>query len=93
MSSKAMKVPVIAALLMATTASADEIALKSVVSGLVQPTSIVSAGDSRLFINQQTGRIAVYDGTRVLPQPFLDLSALVSLGEERGLLGLAFSPH
>src|SRR5436309_10043883 len=81
------------ALLLAATASADEIAFKSVVSGLVQPTSLVNAGDSRLFIAQQIGRIAIYDGTRVLPQPFLDVSTLVSLGEERGLLGLAFSPH
>lgn len=88
-----MKVLVLFALLAATTASADEIALKSVAGGLVQPTSIVNAGDSRLFVTQQTGRIAIYDGTRVLPQPFLDVSTLVSLGEERGLLGLAFSPH
>ena len=80
-------------LLAALTASADEIALKAVVTGLDKPTAIVHTGDSRLFIAQQTGKVVIYDGTRILPQPFLDISSLISLGEERGLLGLAFSPN
>ncbi|HEX3580868.1 MAG TPA: PQQ-dependent sugar dehydrogenase [Thermoanaerobaculia bacterium] len=89
-----MRSLLLVALFAVSTASADEIALKPVVGGLSEPTNIVNAGDPRLFITQQTGRIAIYDGTRLLPQPFLDVSAVISTnGEERGLLGLAFSPH
>jgi len=81
-------------LFVASPALAVESALRPVISGRNEPTNIVNAGDSRLFITQQTGRIVIYDGTRVLPQPFLDVSPLISTnGEERGLLGLAFSPH
>jgi glucose/arabinose dehydrogenase len=89
----AMKSLLLVAVLVAATASADEIALKPVVSGLDRPTSIVNAGDSRLFITNQTGKIVIFDGTHLLAQPFLDISSLISLAEERGLLGLAFSPH
>ncbi|HEY2325380.1 MAG TPA: PQQ-dependent sugar dehydrogenase [Thermoanaerobaculia bacterium] len=89
-----MKALLAAAFLLVTTASADEIVLRPIISGLSEPTSIVNAGDARLFITQQTGRIAIYDGSQVLAQPFLDVSSLVSTnGEERGLLGLAFSPN
>jgi glucose/arabinose dehydrogenase len=79
--------------LAASTAAADEIVLQRIVSGLDHPTSIVHAGDSRLFITQQTGRIVIYDGTRILPQPFLDITSLISCCEERGLLSVAFHPH
>lgn len=88
-----MKTLAIAIALLAATAAADEIALKPIASGLDQPTSIVNAGDARLFITQQTGRIVIYDGTRILPQPFLDVSSLISCCEERGLLSVALHPH
>jgi glucose/arabinose dehydrogenase len=35
----------------------------------------------------------IFDGTRILPQPFLDLSALTAASGERGLLSIAFHPH
>jgi glucose/arabinose dehydrogenase len=38
-------------------------------------------------------KIVIYDGTQVLPTPFLDISSLVSCCDERGLLGLAFHPR
>jgi glucose/arabinose dehydrogenase len=88
-----MKTLAMAVVMLATTAAAQEIALKPIASGLDQPTSIVNAGDSRLFITQQTGRIVIYDGTRILPQPFLDVSSLISCCDERGLLSVAFHPH
>ncbi len=49
--------------------------------------------DPRLFVGERTGRIWILrDGTR-LPQPFLDLSAVVrTQGNEDGLLGVAFHP-
>jgi glucose/arabinose dehydrogenase len=45
------------------------------------------------FVVEQTGRIrAVQNGTTLRPD-FLDLSASISTGGERGLLGLAFPPN
>jgi glucose/arabinose dehydrogenase len=51
-------------------------------------------GSARLFIVQQGGEILILDteNDELLPFPFLDLSALVSCCDERGLLGLAFHP-
>jgi glucose/arabinose dehydrogenase len=51
------------------------------------------AGDSRLFVVEQTGTIRVIseDG-HVLPQPFLDIRDRVHISSEPGLLGLAFAP-
>ena len=49
-------------------------------------------GSGRLFLVSQPGRILIYDGTQVLPTPFLDLSSLVLCCGEQGLLGLAFHP-
>ena len=50
------------------------------------------AGDPRLFIVEQTGRIVVYEQGALRPEPFLDLSGRIRAGGERGLLGLAFHP-
>ncbi|HKR65238.1 MAG TPA: PQQ-dependent sugar dehydrogenase [Thermoanaerobaculia bacterium] len=74
-------------------AAEPNVVLQRVTGGLSLPVSITHAGDSRLFITQQGGRIVIYDGTRVLPQPFLDVSSLISTGNERGLLSVAFDPH
>lgn len=66
-------------------------------AGLDRPTDIANAGDGRLFITEKAGRIRVYDGTAVLPTPFLDITSLVagnsSDGDESGLLGLVFHPN
>ena len=83
--------------LAATGASAQlDLTLVPVASGLEQPVGIVSAGDSRLFIIEKPGRIVIYDGTQVLPVPFLDVHTLVfpdpDANSEHGLLGLAFDP-
>ncbi len=56
-------------------------------------TSVENAGDSRLFLTIQTGRILIWDGTSFLTTPFLDISSLVSCCTERGLLSAAFHPH
>ena len=65
-------------------------------AGLERPTDIANAGDGRLFIVEKAGRIRVFDGTTVLPAPFLDITELVSSGDsdgqESGLLGLVFHP-
>lgn len=46
-----------------------------------------------LFVVEQQGRVAVLNGGRRLPHPFLDLRGAVGFdGGERGLLSIAFPP-
>jgi glucose/arabinose dehydrogenase len=77
----------------AYTAAAQDLRLTTLVGGLDQPTYLTHAGDSRLFITLQRGQIVIWDGTRILPTPFLDITALVSCCGERGLLSVAFPPN
>jgi glucose/arabinose dehydrogenase len=66
---------------------------------LSRPLHVTHAGDDRLFVVEQTGRIRILNpnGT-VRSQPFLNLSSKVTnsngdlFGNEMGLLGLAFHP-
>lgn len=64
-------------------------------NGFVRPVDISSAGDSRLFITEQSGRIFIVDSMgNTLPNPFLDIRSKVkSSGNEQGLLGLSFHPN
>ncbi|MCB0211465.1 MAG: PQQ-dependent sugar dehydrogenase [Anaerolineae bacterium] len=80
--------------------AADEIRLVPVASGLDRPLHVTNAGDNRLFVVEQTGRIKVVDGNgNLLSQPFLNLNSRVTdndgdlFGNELGLLGLAFHPN
>ena len=70
--------------------------VRRVVSGLDRPVFATHAGDGtdRLFVVEQRGLIRILDlENETLPQdPFLDLAAEVSTGNEQGLLGLAFAP-
>ena len=64
-----------------------------VTSGLTQPLYVTHARDSRLFIVERAGVIRIYQGSALLPQPFLDINGLVrDTGTEEGMLGLAFPP-
>jgi glucose/arabinose dehydrogenase len=68
--------------------------LTLVVDGLSSPLLVTSPpDDERLFVVEQAGRIKVLVGGQVAAAPFLDISASVSAGGERGLLGLAFHPQ
>jgi hypothetical protein len=67
--------------------------LRLLASGLSDPVAIAQAGDDRLFIVEQRGRIRIFTGGAVQPGSFLDLSARVRSGGEQGLLGLAFHPR
>ncbi|XP_016042831.1 HHIP-like protein 2 [Erinaceus europaeus] len=77
-----------------------QLCVSEVANGLHNPVAMVHAGDRshRLFVAEQVGRVWVYlaDGSR-LQRPFLDLGAAVLaspwVGDERGLLGLAFHPR
>jgi glucose/arabinose dehydrogenase len=55
------------------------------------PTYITSPpADSRRFVVQRGGTIVVLKGRRKLSRPFLDISSMVSLEGEEGLLSMVF---
>ena len=67
--------------------------LTEISSGFERPLAVANTGeDARLFVVEQTGRIRIVDAGQVLSTPFLDVSAKISTGGERGLLSVAFHP-
>lgn len=74
--------------------AAVRVTLQTAASGLDAPIWATAAGDGsgRLFIAEQGGRIRVLRDATLDAAPFIDLSARVTAGGERGLLGLAFAP-
>jgi glucose/arabinose dehydrogenase len=67
--------------------------LTEVASGFSQPIYVTHAGDDRLFVVEQTGRIKIIPAGGGAVTTFLNLSGLVATNaSERGLLGLAFHP-
>lgn len=70
------------------------LSLQSFGTGFTSPVEIAHAGDSRLFVVEQTGRIKILNTNgSVNATPFLNISTIISNGGERGLLGLAFHPN
>ncbi len=67
-------------------------------NGLTAPNLLLSAGDgtNRLFVTDQIGKVQLMKDGVLQSTPFLDVSARLSTlnpaYDERGLLGLAFSP-
>jgi glucose/arabinose dehydrogenase len=73
----------------------DDLEIEVVTVGFDSPVAVRHAGDGsgRLFIVEQRGVIWVFDETTGISTPFLDIESLVDdLGNEQGLLGLAFHP-
>ncbi|MDH7914059.1 PQQ-dependent sugar dehydrogenase [Winogradskyella sp. SYSU M77433] len=73
----------------------QDIDLESFATGFNRPVNIKHAGDDRLFVAEQDGIIKIVnsDGTTESTN-FLDITSLVgSVGNEQGLLGLAFHPN
>ena len=70
------------------------ITLYRLATGFEMPTVIRFPPDSsgRMFIVEQRGFIRVLKNGAKLDRPFLDIRNKVSCCDERGLLGLAFSP-
>ena len=68
--------------------------LQPVLDGLSSPVLLAHAGDgsNRLFIVEQRGTIQVLGPGETSPTLFLDITARIRSGGERGLLGLAFHP-
>lgn len=78
-------------------AAGPKIKLEPLVSGVNTPLAMVQpAGDSRMFIIEQFGRIRILEKGKLKPTPFLDIRskipALFHDFDERGLLGIAFHP-
>ena len=90
---------VLAAVLTARPAAAQpgpplgQLGLATVVSGLDAPVAVTHAGDGRLFVTLQGGRIVIVRNGQLLPRPFLDISERVLAGGERGLFSVAFHPR
>jgi glucose/arabinose dehydrogenase len=90
-----MKKHLLSALLLAAGfCNAQNVSLTTFATGFNRPLEIVHAGDSRLFVVEQTGRIKILNANATTnPTPFLNISTIISSTNERGLLGLAFSPN
>ena len=72
---------------------ATGLALEEVAHGLDDPLyAIAPPGDPRLFVVEQGGKVRILEGGKLLPRPYLDLSAKTRSGGERGLLSIAFHP-
>jgi len=70
-----------------------EVQIVPVASGLRKPVYLAHAGDDRLFVAEQDGRVRIIENGELLPEPFLDMrERLATDGSERGLLGLEFHP-
>lgn len=82
-----------AILFLSTAAAAQEVSLRQIATGLAMPVALTHANDSRLFVTLQQGQIVIWDGTRILPTPFLDIRSIVRCCGERGLLSVAFHPR
>ena len=73
--------------------STFRIGIDTIVTGLTSPVFLTApAGDPRLFIVEQPGRIRIYKEGALLATPFLDISSRVMFQGEQGLLSLAFDP-
>ncbi len=74
-----------------------KIKLEPVVSGVNAPLSMKQpAGDSRMFVIEQWGRVMIVENGEMNGTPFVDIRSLIVDRhpdfDERGLLGLAFHP-
>ena len=74
-----------------------KVKLEPFVSGINTPLAMVQpAGDDRIFVAEQFGRIKIIKNGKVRAEPFLDIRSKIVKQhhdfDERGLLGLAFHP-
>jgi glucose/arabinose dehydrogenase len=68
--------------------------LAQVTGGLNSPVHLTApAGDARLFVVEQAGRIRIIRNGQLVARPFLDIAAKTGSGGERGLLSVAFHPN
>jgi glucose/arabinose dehydrogenase len=84
----------VALLLCPTFASAQFLRAEIYISGLTHPLGFIQdpSDPAVQYVPQQEGVIRVIRNGVLEATPFLDLSGSISIGGERGLLGLAFPP-
>jgi glucose/arabinose dehydrogenase len=71
----------------------DAIGLETLASGLRAPLDIAFASDAdRRYIAQQQGTVRVHEADGLREEPLLDLGDRVTVGGEKGLLGIALHP-
>jgi glucose/arabinose dehydrogenase len=69
-----------------------DLAVRTVVSGLVQPTSMAFIGPNDILVLEKaSGKVQRIAGGTIQATPVLDLA--VNSNSERGLLGIALDPH
>jgi glucose/arabinose dehydrogenase len=87
------RAPVQFSVLARTPAGTVNLALQPVASGLTQPLFVTApAGDSRVFVVEQVGRVRIVQNGLLLAASFLDIRNRVIFADERGLLSVAFDP-
>ncbi|MDP2687796.1 MAG: PQQ-dependent sugar dehydrogenase [Aequorivita sp.] len=85
--------PTFLLLFASTIISAQDVEIELFKSGFSDPLHMQHANDDRLFVVEQGGKIKIIQGDGTInPVPYIDISGLISSGNERGLLGLAFHP-
>ena len=58
-----------------------------------EPIQVTSPpGDRRLFVVERKGTIRIWEGGKLLSDPFLTITSQVSVDQENGLLSIAFPP-
>lgn len=84
----------LALMLLPCSALAQPVSLTAqlVAEGFDRPTFAATPGDERLFVVEQSGTIRIVLDGAVSPDIFLDISDMISDGNEQGLLGLSFHP-
>ncbi len=78
-----------------TGTAAAAVVARSITTDVTGPVYMTHAGDARLFVVEQAGRIVVLQPPLGASAPliFLDIRSKVSTGGERGLLSMAFHPE
>jgi glucose/arabinose dehydrogenase len=72
----------------------DSLRVEVVATGLSSPVYLTApAGDLRLLVVEQPGRIRIIQNGQLLDSPFLDIRSKVRFGGEQGLLSMAFHPN
>ncbi len=72
----------------------DQLATQSIVTGLIQPTSLDFTPDgSKMYVAEQRGIVRVVDNGILLATPFLDFRDRVNGTRDRGLLDIAVHPN
>jgi glucose/arabinose dehydrogenase len=77
-----------------TTVTGNGVAVEPMIDGLERPLGIAMLGgpDDGIFIAQQAGLVQHVDGGEIQPEPVLDLTGVVLVGGEQGMLGIALHP-